>query len=326
MIVERHGDAAPCRDALTAAGYPGGLHRRRRCVRLPAAADWLCLLEAFDAPHRSGLVRAAACTMFFGETAETLAAGGDDAHRRVAETLREWTDHARAARDRGGVRGRQAGRDGPAGAQSSAAASGTMTDLRAHRRNCCTRPRTASGSACRRLRDWLRKQCEDRTSGATERNRRLDSDAAAVQIMTVCAAKGLQFPIVYLPFAFNRTCRRRGRSCSTTTTAAPSALPVHRRQRRPGSGPRRAAPAVPRTPGRHPAHLCRADPGAVAGGGVVGAVPRRGQRRAVPAAARPLARRDRGADRCAPKITDDDALGAVREVGGRRRPGGRGLR
>ena len=32
----------------------------------PAAKDWLCLLEAFDAPQRSGLVRAAACTMFFG--------------------------------------------------------------------------------------------------------------------------------------------------------------------------------------------------------------------------------------------------------------------
>ena len=53
------------------------------------------------------------------------------------------------------------------------------------------------------LRDWLRDQREER-SGATERNRRLDSDAAAVQIMTVWVSKGLQFPIVYLPFAFNR--------------------------------------------------------------------------------------------------------------------------
>jgi exodeoxyribonuclease V beta subunit len=53
------------------------------------------------------------------------------------------------------------------------------------------------------LRDWLRKQREER-SGATERNRRLDSDATAVQVMTVYAAKGLQFPVVYVPFAFNR--------------------------------------------------------------------------------------------------------------------------
>ena len=40
-----------------------------------------------------------------------------------------------------------------------------------------------------------------------ERNRRLDSDAAAVQIMTVWVSKGLQYPIVYLPFAFNRNIR-----------------------------------------------------------------------------------------------------------------------
>ena len=43
------------------------------------------------------------------------------------------------------------------------------------------------------LRDWLRAQRDER-SGATERARRLDNDAAAVQVMTVFAAKGLQFP------------------------------------------------------------------------------------------------------------------------------------
>ena len=58
------------------------------------------------------------------------------------------------------------------------------------------------------LRDWLRTQREER-SGATERNRRLDSDAAAVQIMTVWVSKGLQYPVVYLPFAFNRNIQTR---------------------------------------------------------------------------------------------------------------------
>jgi exodeoxyribonuclease V beta subunit len=58
------------------------------------------------------------------------------------------------------------------------------------------------------LRDWLRTERDDR-GGSTERNRRLDSDAAAVQIMTVWVSKGLQYPIVYLPFAFNRNVQER---------------------------------------------------------------------------------------------------------------------
>src|ERR1700744_3443176 len=53
------------------------------------------------------------------------------------------------------------------------------------------------------VRDWLRRQCEEGAE-APERTRRIDSDAAAVQILTVWGAKGFQFPIVYLPFAFNR--------------------------------------------------------------------------------------------------------------------------
>ncbi len=60
-----------------------------------AAEDWLCLLEAFDQPHRSGLVRAAAATMFFGKTAEDLVEGGDKLTDEIAETLREWAGHAR---------------------------------------------------------------------------------------------------------------------------------------------------------------------------------------------------------------------------------------
>ena len=95
VIVEAHKDARACRDALPPPGsravYTGDTDVF--CSR--AAADWLCLLEAFEQPQRSGLVRAAATTMFFGESAASLAAGGDELTDRVAHTLREWADHAR---------------------------------------------------------------------------------------------------------------------------------------------------------------------------------------------------------------------------------------
>jgi len=77
------------------------------------------------------------------------------------------------------------------------------------------------------LRDGCDASANNRTRVA-EHSRRLDSDAAAVQIMTVFVAKGLQFPIVYLPFAFNRTSAATTFCCITMTRHS---LSVHRRQR-----------------------------------------------------------------------------------------------
>ncbi|MGB8391311.1 exodeoxyribonuclease V subunit beta, partial [Mycobacterium sp.] len=204
VIVEQHRDARACRDALAAAGIPAVYTGDTDVFDSPAARDWLCLLEAFDAPQRSGLVRAAACTMFFGETAETLAAEGDALTDRVAGTLREWVDHARL---RGVAAVFEAAQLGGMGRRVLGQRGGErhMTDL-AHIAQLLHETAHRERLGMSALRDWLRHQCDTRI-GVTERNRRLDSDAAAVQIMTVFVAKGLQFPIVYLPFAFNRHVR-----------------------------------------------------------------------------------------------------------------------
>lgn len=201
VIVERHRDAHACFTALCAAGVPAVYTGNTDVFTSAAAEDWLCLLEAFDQPHRPGMVRAAAATMFFGETAQTLASGGDALTDRIAKTLREWAGHAR---ERGvaaifeaaqllGMRDRVLGWQG---------GERHMTDL-AHVTQLLQEVAHREHYSLPALRDWLRRQRDER-GGAPERNRRLDSDAAAVQIMTVFVSKGLQYPIVYLPFAFNR--------------------------------------------------------------------------------------------------------------------------
>jgi exodeoxyribonuclease V beta subunit len=206
VIVESHKDARACHRALGDAGVPSVYTGDSDVFSSEAAEDWLALLEAFDQPHRSGVVRAAAATMFFGETAETLAAGGDELTDRVAETLREWAGHAR---ERGVAAIFEAAQLGGMGDRVLSWQGGErhMTDL-AHMTELLQEAAHREHYNLPALRDWLRTQREER-SGATERNRRLDSDAAAVQIMTVWVSKGLQYPVVYLPFAFNRNVQER---------------------------------------------------------------------------------------------------------------------
>lgn len=205
VIVEHHRDARACRNALAQAGIPAVYTGDTDVFASRAAKDWLCLLEAFDAPQRSGLVRAAACTMFFGETAETLATEGDVLTDRVAATLREWTDQAR---QQGVAAVFEAAQLAGMGRRVLRQRGGErhLTDL-AHLAQLLHETAHRQRYGLPALRDWLRRQCDDATR-ATEQNRRLDSDAAAVQIMTVFVAKGLQFPIVYVPFLFNRNVRR----------------------------------------------------------------------------------------------------------------------
>jgi exodeoxyribonuclease V beta subunit len=201
VIVETHKDARVCQLALGRAGIASVYTGDSDIFASEAADDWLTLLEAFDQPHRAGVVRAAAATMFVGKTAEHLAEGGDELTDEIAETLREWAGHARergvaaifeAAQLRGASDRVLSWRDGERHMTDLAHMTQLLQDV-AHREHY-TLPA---------LRDWLRAERDDR-GGTTERNRRLDSDAAAVQIMTVWVSKGLQYPIVYLPFAFNR--------------------------------------------------------------------------------------------------------------------------
>ena len=202
VIVETHRDARVCQQALAAAGIPCVYTGDSDIFESEAADDWLALLEAFDQPHRTGVVRAAAASTFFGETAESLVAGDDALTDRIADTLREWAGHARergvaaifeAAQLRGMGDRVLSWRDGER----------LMTDL-AHMTQLLQDVAHRDGLSLPGLRDWLRAERDQRGDGRTERSRRLDSDAAAVQIMTVWVSKGLQYPIVYLPFAFNR--------------------------------------------------------------------------------------------------------------------------
>jgi exodeoxyribonuclease V beta subunit len=171
-----------------------------------AATDWLTLLEALEQPHRSSRVRAAALTCFLGRTAREVADGGDELTHEVAELARDW---ARLLRQRGvaavlevaGGHRDSAGR--AMGERLLARQDGErlLTDVR-HVGELLHDLASRDGLQLPALLTWLRAQiAETRRDAPEDRARRLDSDAKAVQVLTVHKSKGLQYPVVYLPFA-----------------------------------------------------------------------------------------------------------------------------
>ncbi|MDR7380529.1 UvrD-helicase domain-containing protein [Promicromonospora iranensis] len=169
----------------------------------PAADEWLTLLEALESPHRSGLVRAAALTCFLGRTPADLDAGGEDVTARDADILHGW---ALLARHRGIAALLEVAEEQGLSGRLLARAEGErlLTDVR-HLGQLLHELSVTESLGLTALVAWFRD--ERRRSGATERPRRLDSDAAAVQIVTVHGSKGLQYPVVYLPFAYDNYAR-----------------------------------------------------------------------------------------------------------------------
>ncbi|MEU6137411.1 UvrD-helicase domain-containing protein [Nocardioides sp. NPDC047086] len=165
----------------------------------PAGEDWLALLQALDSPHRTPLVRAAGLSVFFGYTATELDAGGEALTSRIADTLRGW---ALLLRGRGVAALIEAAEERGLTARVLRRTDGDrlLTDVR-HLGQLLHDISVRDSLGLPALLAWFRD--ERRRSAAAERPRRLDSDAAAVQIVTVHGSKGLQYPIVYLPFAYD---------------------------------------------------------------------------------------------------------------------------
>nr|BFF16611.1 hypothetical protein GCM10025730_01320 [Promicromonospora thailandica] len=202
VLVSARAHGRLVQDALAergvAAVMPGG-----DVFETPAADDWLTLLEALESPHRAGLVRAAALTPFLGRTAADLDAGGEDLTARDADTLRGW---ALLLRHRGVAALLEAAEERGLSGRVLAGAEGErlLTDLR-HLGQLLHEVSVAESLGLTALLAWFRD--ERRRAGTAERPRRLDSDAAAVQIVTVHGSKGLQYPVVYLPFGYDNYAR-----------------------------------------------------------------------------------------------------------------------
>ncbi|QCW49416.1 AAA family ATPase [Nocardioides dongxiaopingii] len=203
VICYRHADLAASQRALHEAGVPAVIAGGGSVFATPAAVEWLTLLEALEQPHRSARVRAAALTCFLGRTVAQLATEGDRLTDDVAETLRRWVEVV----DRRGVAAvlEAASAGGlPRRVLAEVGGERRLTDLR-HIGEALHEVAQTEHLGLVSLLAWLRGQvAEGRAGRGTQRTRRLDSDAAAVQLVTIHASKGLQYPVVYLPALADR--------------------------------------------------------------------------------------------------------------------------
>jgi exodeoxyribonuclease V beta subunit len=185
------------------AGVPVVLTGKTSVFATPAAAEWQRLLEALEQPHRTTRVRRAALTCFVGLDAAGLDAAGDDFADDLALKLRIWgsvlaergvaamfeavsLDQQLQPRILGLVGGER-----------------LLTDLR-HIAQVMHEATLEGQLGLTALLVWLRRRREEAArEGGQERSRRLETDAAAVQIITVHTSKGLEFPVVLVPFAWD---------------------------------------------------------------------------------------------------------------------------
>ncbi|MFM2078407.1 MAG: hypothetical protein RJA49_2297 [Actinomycetota bacterium] len=206
VLVPSHANAAEVVRGLDRARVPSVRTRTGSVLETPAADQWSLLLAALERPSHSPTVRAAGLSAFLHQPAAALDPLAPGAEMRLAVLQRQCAAWAEVLASRPFLAWYDRVRADSELVPTLLAAPGgerQLTDVD-HVAELLATELTGNGTtaaAARRTLERLRAEVEQ--GGEIDAQmRRIDSDAQAVQITTLHGSKGLEYPVVLLPFSW----------------------------------------------------------------------------------------------------------------------------
>ncbi|MEI2265695.1 exodeoxyribonuclease V subunit beta [Erwinia sp. CGal63] len=204
VLVRSRSEAARVREALNALNIPSVyLSNRDSVFATQEAREMLWLLQAVLAPEQERILRSALATSIFGLDAPTLQALSED--ERKWDALVDEFDRYRQRWLKRGVlpmlRELMVNRQIAENLLASENGERRLTDL-LHLGELLQEA-SASLDSEHALVRWLAQEVAQPNGQSASQQLRLESDRHLVQIVTIHKSKGLQYPLVWLPFVAN---------------------------------------------------------------------------------------------------------------------------
>ncbi|BCA38353.1 exodeoxyribonuclease V subunit beta [Kluyvera ascorbata] len=201
VLVRNRQEASLIRDALNALAIPSVyLSNRDSVFETPEAQELLWLLQAVLTPERENTLRSALATAMFGLNAQDIERLNQDENAWDA-LVEEFSDYRLIWQRRGVMPMIRALMSARSMAENLLATHGgerRLTDI-LHLSELLQEAATQLESEHALVR-WLNQQVAEPDTNASSQQMRLESDKHLVQIVTIHKSKGLEYPLVWLPF------------------------------------------------------------------------------------------------------------------------------